>query len=66
MNFGEDEANLEQTIVVEFSNGSVTEYYRTANNNGVVSFRLSLRRQTVEVYGDGGSGLTDVKTISYR
>jgi hypothetical protein len=66
MNFGEDEANLEQTIVVEFSNGSITEYYRTANNDGVVSFRLSLRRQTVEVYGDGGSGLTDVKTISYR
>jgi len=66
MDFGEDEANLEQTIVVEFSNGSVTEYYRTANNNGVVSFRLSLRRQTVEVYGDGGSGLTEVKTISYR
>lgn len=66
MNFGEDEANLEQTIVVEFSNGSVTEYYRTANNDGVVSFRLSLRRQTVEVYGDGGSGLTEVKTIRYR
>jgi len=66
MNFGEDEANLEQTIVVEFSNGTITEYYRTANNDGVVSFRLSLRRQTVEVYGDGGSGLTDVKTIVYR
>ena len=66
MNFGEDEANLEQTIVVEFANGSVTEYYRTANNDGVVSFRLSLRNKTVEVYGDGGSGLTAVKTISYR
>ena len=66
MNFGEDEANLEQTIVVEFANGNVTEYYRTANNNGVVSFRLSLRNKTVEVYGDGGSGLTAVKTISYR
>jgi len=66
MNFGEDEANLEQTIVVEFASGSVTEYYRTANNEGVVSFRLSLRNKTVEVYGDGGSGLTDVKTIVYR
>ena len=66
MNFGEDEANLEQTIVVEFANGTITEYYRTANNDGVVSFRLSLRNKTVEVYGDGGSGLTAVKTISYR
>jgi hypothetical protein len=66
MNFGEDEANLEQTIVVEFSNGTITEYYRTANNDGVVSFRLSLRNKTVEVYGDGGSGLTAVKTIVYR
>jgi hypothetical protein len=66
MNFGEDEANLEQTIVVEFSNGTITEYYRTANSDGVVSFRLSLRNKTVEVYGDGGSGLTAVKTIVYR
>ena len=66
MNFGEDEANEEQTIVVEFANGTITEYYRTANNDGVVSFRLSLRNKTVEVYGDGGSGLTAVKTISYR
>jgi hypothetical protein len=66
MNFGEDEANLEQTIVVEFASGNVTEYYRTANNEGVVSFRLSLRNKTVEVYGDGGSGLTAVTTISYR
>jgi hypothetical protein len=52
--------------VVEFSNGTITEYYRTANSDGVVSFRLSLRNKTVEVYGDGGSGLTAVKTIVYR
>ena len=56
------------TFVVEFPNGTVREYSRKANADGVAKFRLNLRKKTVEAYAlaDTDTVITNIVTVRFR
>jgi hypothetical protein len=56
------------TFVVEFPNGTVREYSRKANADGVAKFRLNLRNKTVEAYAlaDADTVITNIVTVRFR